>query len=340
MNTVSERESTVRWRPFAGSWRARLAAVGIVTLGLIAAMPLSAGASVVGGGSSGSKTNPSIAPAPLSPSTSVDAATGVTHFVDTSTTANTTGDTTVITPADTKAGAVVFVTPVLNASSCGCTLDAAPLGVYRDGSSWAIFNEDGSAMSIGMLFDVLIAPKATRVFVQTASASNLSGDSMFINSPLTNGNPKAQIQVTQNWDPNGVYNDVSVGVWYDPSNDEWAVFNENGSTIPTNASFNIMLGVAPSKGGKGILQRATKANELTAGVTYINSPVTNNDNSAFALVTPLWDPDGTGGVFDTVPVGMVVDNFSSETEIGIFPEDDSVSSLPKKSAFNVILFSS
>jgi hypothetical protein len=261
--------------------------------------------------------------------------------VDVSTTANTGGDGTSITPAVKNANAVVFVTPVLNASSCGCTTDPAPLGVYWNGSSWVIFNEDESAMSVGMLFDVLVVPKpTTRVFKQTASASNSSSDSMFINSSLTNGNPKAQIQVTQNWSPDDVFNDISVGVWYDTSNSQWAVFNETGAAMTMGATFNIILGVAPSGGGTAHLQKTAKANELTAGVTYVNSPVTNSDNSAFALVTPLWNPSGTGGVFDTVPVGMVVDNFSSETEIGIFAEDNSQSSLPLKSAFNTILFSS
>jgi hypothetical protein len=261
--------------------------------------------------------------------------------VDIATKGHTGGDTTVISPGLKKPGDIVFVTPVVNASNCGCFTDAAPLGVYEDGSSWAIFNEDGSAMSVGMEFDVLVVPKATAsVFTETSSASNSGGDSMYIDSPLTNGNPKAQIQVTQNWDPNGVYNDVSVGVWYDSDAGEWAVFNEDGSDMPTGASFNIMLGVTPSNGGTGLVQKANKGNELTAGVTYINSGVTNNDDSAFALVTPLWNPNGSGGVFNTVPVGMVIDNFGDQPEIGIFPEDNVSTSLPIKSAYNAILFSS
>jgi hypothetical protein len=335
VKTGSEQESRVRRRSVARSWRASLAATGIVTVGLMAALPLSAGASAVGG-APGSAPSSSSAPA-----ATPDLTAGTHHFVDVSTTANTGGDGTSITPAVKNANAVVFVTPVLNASSCGCTTDPAPLGVYWNGSSWVIFNEDESAMSVGMLFDVLVVPKpTTRVFKQTASASNSSSDSMFINSSLTNGNPKAQIQVTQNWSPDDVFNDISVGVWYDTSNSQWAVFNETGAAMTMGATFNIILGVAPSGGGTAHLQKTAKANELTAGVTYVNSPVTNSDNSAFALVTPLWNPSGTGGVFDTVPVGMVVDNFSSETEIGIFAEDNSQSSLPLKSAFNTILFSS
>jgi len=59
---------------------------------------------------------------------------------------------------------------------------------------------------------------------------------------LANGNPRALLFVTPNWNPpgsGGVYNNHSIGVWFNGS--RWEVFNQDFSPIPNGASFNISV---------------------------------------------------------------------------------------------------
>jgi hypothetical protein len=84
---------------------------------------------------------------------------------------------------------------------------------------------------------------ATAAFIQLTSAANVGGDSSFINNPLCNGDPNALLFVTHNWNPpNGTtysYFNKNFGVWYAGS--QWAIYTEDGSTMPTNIAFNVMI---------------------------------------------------------------------------------------------------
>ncbi len=82
------------------------------------------------------------------------------------------------------------------------------------------------------------------VFVHRATIENISGNSTYVDHPLTNGNPDAILLVTPNWSPEGtisVYNDHSIGVWYDPNAQRWAVFNQDLAAMPEGTAFNVGL---------------------------------------------------------------------------------------------------
>ena len=82
-------------------------------------------------------------------------------------------------------------------------------------------------------------------FVHKATAANIILNWTDINNPLTNNNPNAIVLVTPNWNPDGgsdgVYDNASIGVWYDYSNNKWSVFNQDKSAMPVNASFNVLI---------------------------------------------------------------------------------------------------
>jgi len=81
-------------------------------------------------------------------------------------------------------------------------------------------------------------------FVHTATATNTSGSSTYIDHPLTNENPNAIVLVTQNWNPggiSGVYNDHPIGVWYSNSAKKWSIFNQDIAAMPDGADFNVMV---------------------------------------------------------------------------------------------------
>jgi hypothetical protein len=177
-------------------------------------------------------------------------------FVQTTTTANTTGDYTFLNNALTAddPNAVLFVTPNLNPNGVITGIDTHQVGVRYDNRSvsvgrfplgvWTIFNEDGSPMPIGVSFNVMALSTSVETFTLTATAATPSS-LLYINDPISNGNPQFSLLVTQNGGADGLFasggisNDHPIGVYYDPSAQEWLIYNEDGSPIPTGAAFNI-----------------------------------------------------------------------------------------------------
>ncbi len=83
---------------------------------------------------------------------------------------------------------------------------------------------------------------STTAFIWTAAAASLgcaSNHCTKIDNPMTNGNASLILSVTQNYTPSAVYNAHPVGIWYDGTN--WEIFNEDLATMPTNASFNVLV---------------------------------------------------------------------------------------------------
>ena len=80
------------------------------------------------------------------------------------------------------------------------------------------------------------------VFIHIATEDNVSSNSTYIDYPLANANPSALLFVTPNWNPEGssnIYNDHPIGVWYDPTAQRWAIFNQDRETMPVGTAFNV-----------------------------------------------------------------------------------------------------
>jgi hypothetical protein len=243
---------------------------------------------------------------------------------------------------DNRPGAVLFVTPNYNANAeCGCVYDQDPISVAWDGHGWELVNEDRGAMSDGLSFNILVVPRAGKnAFFVTAKSSNTAGDSVFINSKLTNGKPDAEIQVTQDFTPDGVnsgpiaiFNPHSVGVRYDRANKKWAIFNEDHAAMPVDASFNVLVSPAASNGGSGGELTATGTNLHNGGLAISTSQTTGNPNNV-TFVTQNATPDGKTGHLDDAQPGVW---FNGNTEV-IFDEDQS--DITAGTAFNILTFSS
>jgi len=171
----------------------------------------------------------------LNPSASV--------FVQTAGSGNISGDNTVINNSalNGNPNALLMVTPNWNPGGSGDVYDNHPIGVYYNGSAWAIYNQDTAPMPSGASFNVRVLSSGTATFVQTANSSNIVGDNTTIANPLSNNNPNAIVLVTPNWNPGDdgadVYDNHNIGVYYNGSG--WAIFNQDGATMPTNAAFNV-----------------------------------------------------------------------------------------------------
>jgi len=243
---------------------------------------------------------------------------------------------------DDRPGAVLFVTPNYNANAeCGCLDDQDPISVTWDGHGWELVNEDRGPMTDGVSFNILVVPRASKnAFFLTAKSSNISGNSVFINSKLTNGKPGAEIQVTQDQTPDGVtighvltFNPHDVGVRYDRANKRWAIFNEDHAAMPVDAGFNVLVGPAASNGGQGEELTATTSDLHNGGVAISTGQTSGNPNNV-TFVTQNSSPGGKTGHLDNAQPGVW---YNGNTEV-IFNEDQS--DIAVKTVFNVLTFSS
>jgi microsomal dipeptidase-like Zn-dependent dipeptidase len=118
------------------------------------------------------------------------------------------------------------------------------VGVWYNGSKWAIFNQDMAAMPTGITFSISWKDADGNAFYQKNTAGNMSNGRVIINHPLLNNNPSASFYASQVWNPgggNGVYNNADITVEYDKALAQWVVKNINGTLIPEGAAFNIAV---------------------------------------------------------------------------------------------------
>src|SRR5215217_1027894 len=100
---------------------------------------------------------------------------------------------------------------------------------------------------IGLILWVLFVPNGAAfdaVFVHRATSENISANHTYIDNPQTNDDPNVILYVTQNWNPGGgagTYNDHNIGVWYDPSRQRWAIFNQDREAMTERAAFNVAV---------------------------------------------------------------------------------------------------
>ena len=177
-----------------------------------------------------------------------------TAYVHAATDANSRGDYTYLSHPRTNADpdAVVLAEPSPGREGDGEGAYGHNTGVWYEPEKkkWAIFNQDLTAVPAGAAFEVVV-PSADRGFVHRAALQNTVGNATYLDDPLTNGEPDAEVSVTQNWNPgggNGVYNDHPVGVLYDEYVEKWLVYNEDGAHVPEGAAFNVAgSGDAPAR---------------------------------------------------------------------------------------------
>ena len=99
---------------------------------------------------------------------------------------------------------------------------------YAPWGRWGIYREDGSAMPEGS--DFVVALGGERSFLHTTNPSNTTSYVTYLDDDRINDNPNAAIFVTHNWSPPGggsAYHDHAVGVYYNPWNRRWMIYNED-----------------------------------------------------------------------------------------------------------------
>lgn len=202
---------------------------------------------------------------------------------------------------------------------------------------WGIFSQDNTPVPLNVAFNVLIPPATMPAFVHRATSSNRSNNWTEIDHPLTNGNPQAIILVTPNLNPGGsvlgTYNNHAIGVFYRPSAQRWAIFNQDLAVMPAGAAFNVLI---PAANHAAFVHQATMAN-IDGDSTLIDHPSSNGQRSALVFVTANWNPGGILGAYNDHALGVWYDYHTNRQKWAIYNQD--YANMPDHAAFNVLVVS-
>lgn len=169
----------------------------------------------------------------------------------------------------------------------------AHLGTWWNGVAWTIFHQAGAAipMPTGRRFQVLLNLDANPGLLHVAQAANTAGNTSTLDHATLNNASTALPIVTQRFNPNSVYNDSGIGVWYDGS--RWRVFNQfNGGSAPSmpiGAAFSVLI-PNPLFAPGNYAFRATAPAAATRSI-QLDHPLLNDVPCAHPFATAVYNPN-------------------------------------------------
>ncbi len=174
-------------------------------------------------------------------------------------------------------------------------------GVWFSGgiNLWNIFNQNTSApMPTGRRYFVLLNIDTQTSYVHTAVAANTGFNLTTLDNTQLNNQPNALPIVTQRWDPaqagSGVYNNSSIGVWFDTSVNRWRVFNQAPvaglpPAMPEGAAFNVLIPNPLFAAGTHAFR--TEPLGVAVQILNISHPLLDNIECAHPFVTAVYNPN-------------------------------------------------
>ena len=195
---------------------------------------------------------------------------------------------------DGNPSAILFVNQVMNPGDGPVVRNDSEVGVYYNGSTWWIYNEDTSPMPPGASFHVLLADERLAVseapFVHHATASNSTGNLTQIDHPALNGNPDAQLLVTTRW--LGTYLPHTYDTYYASS--RWHIRTQGGSTVQAGLAFHVLIGESTPR-AVSAFHRATSGNILAHSTRMALADGVDDDPDRLLFVTQRWRSTSYGG---------------------------------------------
>ncbi len=129
-----------------------------------------------------------------------------------------------------------------------------------------------------------------KIYVHTATSSNISGHITYIDHPDLNNHPNAGIVFCHVWNPNGMssaYNNNVDGLWYNSSAGKWTIYNEDFTPMVDGAHFFIYIASNPAD----VIVHTATASNTSGYYTAIDDPDFNGNNPGpFAVFSHYWNP--------------------------------------------------
>jgi hypothetical protein len=213
----------------------------------------------------------------------------------------------------------IALTQVWNPGGVGGTYNPHHVGVWFDGTSWWIYNEDGAAMPKGASFAVAFIDMLQVTAVAAGKQVPLTGPSAT--------DPSALFLLTHVWDPPGepgVYENHEIAAQL--LGQTWTVTTADGASgIAASASFNALPPASSAF--------LSVAKQVQGNFTLIDNPLTNGNPNAVVFITQNLSPGGTAAPAVSSPLGVWYDGAAQKWSV--FTED--VRAMPMGAAFNVAL---
>ena len=177
-----------------------------------------------------------------------------------------------------------------------------PLGVWYDGSRWAIFNQDKAVMNAGLKFLVRWSLPGTNSYHLKANNNNLQEGLLLLDHPALNNNPGARFSLSQLWNPGGaggMYNLAEVTTEYEPELKRWLIMNNNGEAIKPGLAFNVII---QAKSIATVNKQVFNPGSIKGGKPVVSHPLNNRQFrlicTGFSVFEPtnddLLESDGAG----------------------------------------------
>jgi len=165
-----------------------------------------------------------------------------------------------------------------------------PLGVWYDGSRWAVFNQDRAEMKAGLKFLVKWSLPGTNSFHLKASNSNLQEGVLVLDHSAMNNNPAARFSLSQLWNPGGtggLYNPSEVTTEYNPDIQRWMVMNTNGTALQAGLAFNVIVQVNSLA---TVNKQIINAGAIKGGKPVVSHPLNNRQFRLICTGFSVFDP--------------------------------------------------
>lgn len=171
---------------------------------------------------------------------------------------------------------------------------------------WAIYSEQGYTDTMPLLsgFNVLVPTTNGTVLKHKATALNTTGNKTLIDDPATNAKPNALLYITHNWGVSGgVYNNRATGVYYDPTEAKWGIYNENQAAFPIGATYNVL--VVEAANANAFIYTTGTPPVSAKHICYMDVPSINGNDDIRLFVTHNLSPGGvTNNKYDTATIGV------------------------------------
>ena len=170
-------------------------------------------------------------------------------FVHQATIANTTNNRTKMddSAVNNQPDDILLVSQNWNPSGPSGIYNPSPIAAgYLSGTDnhWYVVNLDGSAVPMAASFNVYSQSPSPNAFVHVSNSTNISANVTYIDHPLLNGTPCAQVMFSPRLAPSSTLNPHVTGIFYSTSFGHWAIFNEDLAPMPQNVGFSVVVNPA------------------------------------------------------------------------------------------------
>ena len=138
--------------------------------------------------------------------------------------------------------AIIVATPVGNTAQ----LNTHPVGAWYYSGKWNIFNSDHAVMPLGAKYKVkFFKAPGTNQFLHLVTKQNLGAEGSYIDNSALNNNPKAQVEIFQNYAPDVrtpyYLNRFEAKASYSLAAERWYIANLNGEPIGRGTVYNVVI---------------------------------------------------------------------------------------------------